>query len=63
MGDFRKIKIACTAEEQRDIIKALTRGNGPCIIALPCPDHCNCWKCLEENIEWEVVPDGDNCAH
>lgn len=59
MSDFRKIKIACTAEEQRDIIKALICGNGLCIIDLPCPEHGNCRQCLEENIEWDVVPDDD----
>lgn len=57
------IQIKCTAFE-KELITSTIMCTQPCILG---PDGCNednsinhCYECINKNIKWEVIEDGDN---
>lgn len=53
------MKITCTEEEKSGIIFMLAEGKS-CFLPFKCTYYSNkeCQKCIERNIEWEIVPEG-----
>lgn len=52
------IKIACFGESKRDIIKALAKSPICIMNDIKYNEQCrqeNCERCIEENIEWNII--------
>ncbi len=57
-GSERLMKIICTSEEKKDLMRCITDLDAPCMFGLKC---CNddeiCEDCIEKRIDWDIKED------
>lgn len=55
------IKITCSKEEKERLVNRISRASKGCISPI---DKClatTCERCIDENIDWEIIPGYEPC--